>query len=179
MAENSGRGREGRHEAPEHGEAGGHAKPRGDHAAGPDRRRSRPEALSILIEFAKMSRTSAILLIAFLLTAALYMVVRQDPVVAFGSPPGPAPTRSESTEVDVPGSDEQPTTQQPVGTTVTSGPEATTGTSDAATSVSAGPRRAESGEPPTGEQTQQTSAPLPAPGGQAPQQANPSEVPTP
>lgn len=41
--------------------------------------RARPEALSLVIEFFKMSRTTAVLLIVFVLTAALYMLVRQDP----------------------------------------------------------------------------------------------------
>ena len=51
--------------------------------------RTRPEALSLLLEFVKMSRTSAILLIVFLLTGALYLVVREEPVVAFRSPQNP------------------------------------------------------------------------------------------
>lgn len=67
--------------------------------------RARPEALSLVIEFFKMSRTTAVLLIVFVLTAALYMLVRQDPVVAFNAPPRPDTSQTDPTGTDTTGTD--------------------------------------------------------------------------
>src|SRR5699024_6592907 len=54
-------------------------------------RRPKPRFLALLGEFFRMSRTTAILLGAFVLAGALYLLVRDEPVVAFG-PPAPPPT---------------------------------------------------------------------------------------
>lgn len=49
-------------------------------------RRPRPRVLALLGEFFRMSRTTAILLVAFVMLGSLYLVVRAEPVVQFGTP---------------------------------------------------------------------------------------------
>ncbi|HMT48510.1 hypothetical protein [Dietzia sp. UBA5065] len=58
-------------------------------------RRPRPAILALAGEFLRMSRTTAVLLIAFVLTGALYLLVREQPVVGFGPAPAPAPATTE------------------------------------------------------------------------------------
>lgn len=59
------------------------------------------EAFSLIVEFFSMSRTTVALLVAFILTLVLYMLVRQDPVVAFSSPPRGGPTQVTTSEEPV------------------------------------------------------------------------------
>ena len=55
-------------------------------------RRARPWIVALLVEFFRMSRTTAILLGAFVLAGVLYLLVRDEPVVAFGPQPAQDPT---------------------------------------------------------------------------------------
>lgn len=155
--------------------AGRDAKSDDTNAVGETSPSARAEALSLVVEFFKMSRTTMILLIAFVLTLALYMLVREDPVVAFGSPPRSGPTPSETTDTrtsttDGPSTAEQST--EPTATTEPSGSETPTDTSATETSVPAGQRGADPGEGTTGGQPPSTQASQnpQAPGAQAPQQ---------
>lgn len=54
-------------------------------------RKPQPRRLALLGEFLRMSRTTAILLGVFVLVSALYLLVKDDPVVNFNPGP-PAPT---------------------------------------------------------------------------------------
>ena len=63
-------------------------------------RHPRPRILALLGEFLRMSRTSAILLVAFVLVGALYLLVREDPVVGFGPGPATSPTAPAQPETD-------------------------------------------------------------------------------
>ena len=152
--------------------------------------RSRPEWVSIVIEFFTMSRTTVILLIAFVLVAGLYSFVRQDPVVAFNSPPRADPTQSETTESDTSGTDttstdESTPVEQSTTPTATTDDQDPAGT-DASATTSVGPRQfgqdgVEDGQQPTPSATgtQQTQQ---APAGQQPQlpqQTAQTQVPTP
>lgn len=49
-------------------------------------RRPRPKIVSLLAEFFRMSRTTAILLGAFIVISVLYAVVKDEPVVGIGNP---------------------------------------------------------------------------------------------
>ncbi|WP_206474602.1 hypothetical protein [Dietzia sp. KRD202] len=51
-----------------------------------------PRIVALLGEFFRMSRTTAILLGAFVLAGVLYLLVRDEPVVAFGPQPAQDPT---------------------------------------------------------------------------------------
>lgn len=157
-----------------------HAKPR----------RKRPEWVSIVIEFFTMSRSTLVLLIAFVLVAALYSFVRQDPVVAFNSPPRPDPTQSETTETGTSGTgttgtdESRPTGQTTQPTSVTDDQDPT-GT-DTSPTISTGPQRQfDQGDGTAGQQTPQsatgTQQTQQAPQGQqpqAPQQPAQTQVPT-
>ena len=68
------------------------AESTGEASTGEKPHRRLPTWLALVIEFFTMSRTTLILLIVFLLTAALYGVVRQDPFVAI-NPSGHDPVR--------------------------------------------------------------------------------------
>lgn len=94
-------------------------------------RSPRPKFVSLLIEFFSMSRTTAILLVAFVLIGGLYLIVKQDPVVGIGTP-ADQPTTSENvpeepgeqtTDPEVP-TDEAPT-EDPTATPATSPPVVT------------------------------------------------------
>ena len=151
----------------------------------PDTGRTRPEALSLLLEFVRMSRTSAILLIVFLLTAALYLVVRQEPVVAFRSPQHPdtsqtgeaGPTSEDSSGTDTPEQSTGVTTPPSSSPTPTGagseaepGADGDPGAETTDTSVPAGDPDADGG--PTATEPAPTgggqAAPTPTPDAQAP-----------
>ena len=86
----------------------------------------KPRIVALLGEFFRMSRTTAILLGAFVLASALYLVVRDEPVVAFGPQPAQDPTgTSEPTEPVDPSSTP---TDQTTDTTAPSSPPTPTGT---------------------------------------------------
>ncbi len=55
-------------------------------------RSPKPRIVALLGEFFRMSRTTAILLGAFVLAGVLYLLVRDEPVVAFGPQPAQDPT---------------------------------------------------------------------------------------
>ena len=151
-------------------------------------RRNRPEWVSIVIEFFTMSRSTLVLLIAFVLVAGLYSVVRQDPVVAFNSPPRPDPTQSETTETgttgtDTTGTDGPSPTDETTGTTAATDDQEPTGT-DTSPTTSTGPQRQfDQGDGTAGQQTLQsptgTQQTQQVPQGQqAPQQSAQTQVPT-
>ena len=145
-----------------------HAKPR----------RKRPEWVSIVIEFFTMSRSTLVLLIAFVLVAGLYSFVRQDP------------TQSETTETGTSGTgttgtdESRPTDQTTQPTSVTDDQDPT-GT-DTSPRFSTGPQRQfDQGDGTAGQQTPQsatgTQQTQQAPQGQqpqAPQQPAQTQVPT-
>lgn len=60
-------------------------------------RRPRPRVLALLGEFFRMSRTTAVLLVAFVLLGGLYLLVKEDPVVNLRIPE-PVPTEATSGE---------------------------------------------------------------------------------
>lgn len=95
-------------------------------------RRPRPRVISLLGEFFRMSRTTAILLAVFVVVGALYLVVRAEPVFQVGTP-GPAeptgtapatPTDEVADEDEADGSDETTDPGSPTGTTSSSTPGA-------------------------------------------------------
>ena len=147
--------------------------------------RARPEALSLVIEFFKMSRTTAVLLIVFVLTAALYMLVRQDPVVAFNSPPRPDTSQTEPTGTGTPGPNvtgtEEPTpSDQPTGTTEQTETQTPTGTSGTEVPLPWERRGNDTEEGPDGNRPQQSSGVQQTPTGQPtqqPQQFEQTQVP--
>lgn len=158
--------------ATESAEVTSHRPPRG--SAG-----SRSEVLSLAIEFFKMSRTTAVLLIVFVLTAALYMLVRQDPVVAFNAPPRPDtsqtdPTGTDTTGTDTTGTEELTPSDQPAGTTEQTETQATTGASGTEVPLP-WERRGNDPEESQGANQPQQQSPSPqvpqAPAGQSPQQS--------
>lgn len=120
-------------------------------------RRPRPAVVELLIEFFKMSRTTAILLIAFVLAAALYLLVRENPVVAFGTPPRPASAETSTTDPETTRTSDAETTptDEETATTETSVPT-TSGTDTSETTVPQGQRTATPGESPAGDGIQQT-----------------------
>ncbi|MDV8000827.1 hypothetical protein [Rhodococcus sp. IEGM 1408] len=85
-------------------------------------RRPRPKIVSLLGEFFKMSRTTAILLVTFVLVSILYSMVKDAPVLRVGPPPvptqtlvpseqvTPSPSTEQATETSVP---TEPTTSAP------------------------------------------------------------------
>nr|WP_107755980.1 MULTISPECIES: hypothetical protein [unclassified Dietzia]AVZ38910.1 hypothetical protein CT688_04865 [Dietzia sp. JS16-p6b]MBB1029225.1 hypothetical protein [Dietzia sp. DQ11-38-2] len=93
-------------------------------------RRPRPKVLSLLGEFFSMSRTTAILLVTFVVVGILYSMVREQPVVAIRTP---APPPATTTEVEPTAPTGTPTSTPPTepvtGTTVptTTTPTAPTG----------------------------------------------------
>lgn len=136
--------------------------------------RAGSEVLDLVVEFVKMSRTTAILLIAFVLTLALYMLVRQDPVVAFNSPPRSDSTQSDTTGTDTSGTDvsgtDVPTsTDQPTGTTDPSETPTSTDTSGTEIAPSAGQRGTGPDEGQVDGQPQQSPQLPQGSAGQAPQ----------
>lgn len=80
-------------------------------------RRARPRIVALLVEFFRMSRTTAILLGAFVLAGALYLFVRDEPVVAFR----PQPER-ESTGTSEPAEPVDPSSTPTDQTTDTTAP---------------------------------------------------------
>ncbi|MBB0996999.1 hypothetical protein G6024_07800 [Dietzia maris] len=100
-------------------------------------RRARPWIVALLVEFFRMSRTTAILLGAFVLAGALYLFVRDEPVVAFR----PQPER-ESTGTSEPAEPVDPSstpTDQTTDTTAptSSSPPIPTGTGSRTTGTTA------------------------------------------
>lgn len=142
----------------------------------------RSEVLSLIIEFFKMSRTTAVLLIAFVLTAALYMLVRQDPVVAFNSPPRPDtsqtdPTGTGTTDTDTSGTEVPTQSDQPTDSTEPSEAQTPTGTSGTEVPLPWERRGNEPAESPEGDQPQQQTQSPQAPAGQPTQQSQPPQQP--
>ena len=119
-------------------------------------RRPRPKIVSLLAEFLKMSRTTAILLGMFVLVGALYSIAKEEPVVAVRTPHPPVATE---TGTPAPTEPTATPTEPATGTTV---PTATPQTSPPVTGTTT----------PQGQQV-----PTPAPGGtgQAPQQQAPQQ----
>lgn len=105
-------------------------------------RSPKPRIVALLGEFFRMSRTTAILLGAFVLAGVLYLLVRDEPVVAFGPQPAQDPTGTsepaepsstptdQTTETTAPTPSSSPTPtgtgSRTTGTTATGG-TATTG----------------------------------------------------
>lgn len=108
-------------------------------------RSPKPRIVALLGEFFRMSRTTAILLGAFVLAGVLYLLVRDEPVVAFGPQPAQDPSGTsepaepvdpsstptdQTTDTTAPTSSSPPTPtgtgSRTTGTTVTGG-TATTG----------------------------------------------------
>lgn len=127
-------------------------------------RRAKPEIIALLGEFLRMSRTSAVLLGAFVLAGALYLLVREQPVVAFG-PPAPPASSAPTEPVDPSPTPTEEATQTTVPTPTTSADPTATDTRPTAT---------------TAPQGNDTTSPRPdgRPGG-AGQQAPPQEQSTP
>ncbi|MET3859322.1 hypothetical protein ABIE38_000219 [Dietzia sp. 2505] len=124
-------------------------------------RRPRPKIVSLLGEFFRMSRTTAILLVAFVLIAILYSMVKTDPVVNL-RPPG-APITAEE---PAPAEGTTPVEGTPTPETTidqTTDPTATPQTSPPVTGTT----------PPPGRQT--PTSPTGATGQQAPPQQSPQE----
>lgn len=84
-------------------------------------RKPRPRVLALAGEFLRMSRATAILLGVFVLVGALYLLVKDDPVVRVGTG-SPAPTAP----ADPGGVDDSTTTGTDDATTTTSEPTPTT-----------------------------------------------------
>lgn len=127
-------------------------------------RRPRPKIVSLLGEFFRMSRTTAILLVAFVLFAMLYSLVKDQPVASFGTPP--PQTDTAETEPPAPAEGTTPVEESPTpGTTVdqTTVATATPQTSPPVTGTT----------PPPGRQT--PTSPTGATGQQAPPQQSPQE----
>lgn len=168
----------GRHEAIDAAEAAETVDPSLDTGSrkGAHRASSGPwsQMLELVVEFVKMSRTTAILLIAFVLTLALYMLVRQDPVVAFNAPPRADTTPTDSAEPGTSGTDatdtDIPTSSDlPSGTTAPAETPTSTGVSGTGMAPDQGQRGAVGDEVPSGGGPQQSTQVPQAPAGQAPQ----------
>lgn len=110
-------------------------------------RKARPKIVALLGEFFRMSRATAILLIAFVVISALYLVVRENPVLQVRAPSGPATSESTGT-----------TSATPSGAT-SSGQTPTEETSVSASSED------DSDEPTQSEATDGTTAPSATPQG--------------
>lgn len=126
-------------------------------------RRPRPKIVSLLGEFFRMSRTTAILLVAFVLVAILYSMVKDDPVARLGTPP--PQTDTAETEPSAPAEGTTPVEESPTPETSidqTTVPTATPQTSPPVT-----------GTTPPGRQT--PTSPTGATGQQAPPQQSPQE----
>lgn len=135
-------------------------------------RRPKPRFLALLGEFFRMSRTTAILLGVFVLAGALYLLVRDEPVVAFGPPAPPAtsapavpdeptsaPTESATETRDpTPTSATGPSETDPL-TTGTSVPEGTATSSPGTDGRFGGTVRQTPQQQPAPQQTQQTRLP--------------------
>ncbi|MBB1013994.1 hypothetical protein [Dietzia kunjamensis] len=94
-------------------------------------RSPKPRIIALLGEFFRMSRTTAILLGAFVLAGVLYLLVRDEPVVAFGPQPAQDPTgTSEPAEPAEPVDPSSTPTDQTTDTTAptSSSPPTPTGT---------------------------------------------------
>lgn len=137
-------------------------------------RRPRPRIVSLLGEFFKMSRTTAILLVTFVLVAILYSMVKDAPVLRVG-PVGPPMTTSETEPATTTDPVTSPSpTEQVTGTTVpttTTGPLPTVGTTgnpspegqQATTSAPGLPGTQTTGQQPQGTQPQPQQQPLQVP----------------
>ncbi len=126
-------------------------------------RHPRPKILSLLGEFFRMSRATAILLTVFVVVGVLYLIVREDPVVGFG--PAPTPTTSGSTET----SSATPTEATPTEATPTAATSAATPTAATPTGGMSAPTATP--------QSQQSATGVPAPGGDGQQQAPQEQAP--
>lgn len=139
-------------------------------------RRPKPELLSLAGEFFRMSRATAILLTMFVLAGALYLLVREVPVVSLG-PAGPTEpaepanatpsdaTTTEGTEGTTQSEETSAPTSSTTATQVPTGPgdddevaespapnQAPTGTSAAVPGISVPSEEAPSGDGTTGGQ---------------------------
>lgn len=132
-------------------------------------RSPKPRIVALLGEFFRMSRTTAILLGAFVLAGVLYLLVRDEPVVAFGPQPAQDPTgTSEPAEPVDPSSTPTDQTTETTAPTPSSSPTPT-GTGSRTTSTTVTGETATTGPDAEG-----------FPGGadpQAPQQQQPQQSP--
>lgn len=103
-------------------------------------RSPKPRIVALLGEFFRMSRTTAILLGAFVLAGVLYLLVRDEPVVAFGPQPAQDPTgTSEPAEPVDPSSTPTDQTTETTAPTPSSSPTPTgTGSRTTGTTVTGG-----------------------------------------
>jgi hypothetical protein len=138
-------------------------------------RSPKPRIVALLGEFFRMSRTTAILLGAFVLAGVLYLLVRDEPVVAFGPQPAQDPTgTSEPAEPAEPAEPVDPSSTPTDQTTETTAPTPSssptpTGTGSRTTSTTVTGGTATTGPDAEG-----------VPGGadpQAPQQQQPQQSP--
>ena len=100
-------------------------------------RSPKPRIVALLGEFFRMSRTTAILLGAFVLAGVLYLLVRDEPVVAFG--PQPARDTTGTSEPAEPVDPSSTPTDQTTDTTAptSSSPPTPTGTGSRTTGTTA------------------------------------------
>ncbi|WP_407335785.1 hypothetical protein [Dietzia kunjamensis] len=100
-------------------------------------RSPKPRIVALLGEFFRMSRTTAILLGAFVLVGVLYLLVRDEPVVAFG--PQPARDTTGTSEPAEPVDPSSTPTDQTTDTTAptSSSPPTPTGTGSRTTGTTA------------------------------------------
>lgn len=97
-------------------------------------RSPKPRIVALIGEFFRMSRTTAILLGAFVLAGVLYLLVRDEPVVAFGPQPAQDPTgTSEPAEPSSTPTDQTTDTTAPTS----SSPPTPTGTGSRTTGTTA------------------------------------------
>ncbi|KAA0917080.1 hypothetical protein [Dietzia sp. ANT_WB102] len=126
-------------------------------------RKARPKFISLLGEFFRMSRSTAILLVAFVVVGAVYLFVRDDPVVRVGTPSGPSTSEPTATTSVTP-SEATPSDQ--TATEATSALTSSAATS--AESTQSGDTTVSIAPPP---QQQQTATAVPTPGDAGQQQA--------
>ncbi|MBB1032701.1 hypothetical protein G6027_17890 [Dietzia sp. SLG310A2-38A2] len=124
-------------------------------------RRPQPKIVSLLGEFFRMSRTTAILLVAFVLLGILYSMVKTDPVVNVRPPGAPITAEEPAPAEGTTPVEESPTPETTIDQTTV--PTATPQTSPPVTGTT----------PPPGRQT--PASPTGATGQQAPPQQSPQE----
>lgn len=127
-------------------------------------RRPQPKVVALLGEFFRMSRTTAVLLGAFFLAGALYLLVREEPVVAFGPTPAPVPVEPSAPVSPTPSVSESPSaTSEPTPTEPTSPSDIDTTTVDTTDPTATKRREATTPAGPGGRTTAQTQQEQPQP----------------
>ena len=125
-------------------------------------RKARPKFISLLGEFFRMSRNTAILLVVFVVVGAVYLVVRDDPVVRVGTSSGPSTSEPTAT------TSVAPTEATPSDQTATEATSAlTSSAATSAESTQSGDTTVSTAPPPQ----QQTATAVPTPGDAGQQQA--------